>query len=72
MSTIDRSRRHSLDRSEPRHRASRDDHASAPRLRPQLLADAVVAGYIHEISTRHGAGDSEDEGSELAVDREAA
>lgn len=72
MNTIDRSHRHGLVRPEARPRASRDDHTPAPRLRPQLLADGVVAGYIHEISTRHGAGDSRDEGFELAVDREAA
>jgi hypothetical protein len=72
MNTIDRSHRHSLVGPEARPRASSDDHTPAPRLRPQLLADAVVAGYIHEISTRHGAGDSRDEGLKLAVDREAA
>lgn len=72
MNTIDRSHRHSPVRPEARQRASGDDHTPAPRLRPQLLADAVVAGYIHEISTRHGAGDSHDEGFGFSVDREAA
>jgi hypothetical protein len=72
MNTIDRSHRLSLARAEARRRDSRDEHAPAPRVRPQLLADAVVAGYIHDISTRHRAIDPDDETYELAVDREAA
>jgi hypothetical protein len=24
-----------------------------PRVRPQLVSDAVIAGYIHDISVRH-------------------
>jgi hypothetical protein len=72
MNTIDRSHRHRLATAVARRRASRDELAPAPRVRPQLLADGVVAGYIHDISTRHRAVDSEDERYELAVDREAA
>ncbi len=30
-------------------------HAYAPRLRPQLLADGIVATYIHDISQRNPA-----------------
>jgi hypothetical protein len=30
----------------------------APRLSPQAKYDAVVAAYIHEISSRHGSTDS--------------
>jgi hypothetical protein len=41
-------------------------------VRPQLVADAVIAGYIHDISVRHREGDSADERYELAIDREAA
>lgn len=29
-----------------------------PRLRPQVSYDAVVATYIHEISSRHGDADA--------------
>ena len=72
MNTIDRSHLRSLPRTEARRGASRDDHPSVPRLRPQLLADAVIAGYIHDISARHRADDSEDKDYELATDREAA
>ena len=43
----------------PRLRARTSNRTAAPpRLRPQLVADAVVASYIHEISVRHGHGES--------------
>jgi hypothetical protein len=31
-------------------------HAASARPRLQLIADGVVAGYIHDISIRHGNG----------------
>jgi hypothetical protein len=35
----------------------RDEPPAAPRARQRLVAEAVIASYIHEISVRHsGAG----------------
>jgi hypothetical protein len=73
MRTIDRSHPHTLTATRTGPRASRDDHAVAPRLRPQLIADGVVAGYIHEISIRHReSDDSELETYEFSPEAEAA
>ncbi len=38
------------------HSSRRNGHAPAPRLRPQLIADAVVATYIQDISQRNRRG----------------
>jgi hypothetical protein len=35
-------------------RSPRTEHVSARRVRPRLISDAVTAGYIHDISQRHG------------------
>jgi hypothetical protein len=36
------------------HRPAAETRAASWQLRPQLLSDAVVAGYIHDTSARHG------------------
>lgn len=73
MRTINRSHAHTLPAANTRPRSARDDHALAPRLRPQLIADGVMAGYIHDISTRHHDGDdSEVETYEFSPQAEAA
>lgn len=56
MRTITRRPSHAV--TETRRRRSQADgrHPSQPRLRPQLVSDAVIAGYIHDISARHHAG----------------
>jgi hypothetical protein len=38
---------------EPDRRSAPKARQASWRFRPQLLSDAVVAGYIHGISTRH-------------------
>ena len=34
-------------------RSPKTQHAFARRLSPRLISDAVVAGYLHDISRRH-------------------
>lgn len=34
--------------------SNRGERSTPRRLRPQLVADGVVASYIHDISARHG------------------
>ena len=72
MTTINRSRHHDPAMAEARRRDAREDHSSERRLRPQLLADGVIAGYIHDISPRHRNGQSDGEGYEPSLEREAA
>jgi hypothetical protein len=52
MTTINRSNSHSLSGLRSGRRSRRNGPTSLHRLRPQLISDGVVAGYIHEISTR--------------------
>lgn len=59
MRPTNRSHPHTLTAAKTGLRPFRDSHRFAPRLRPQLLADGVVAGYIHGISTRHRDADSD-------------
>ena len=71
MTTINRSPHHNPATADTRRRDAREDRPSERRLRPQLLADGVIAGYIHDISPRHRNGRSV-EGYEPALEREAA
>lgn len=53
MTTTPRPRKHILTTLRARRDSSRVSDDSARRLRPQLIADGVIAGYIHDISVRH-------------------
>ena len=73
MRTINRSHPHTVSAAKTVQRPSRDGHRVVPRLREQLIADGVVAGYIHDISVRHHDGDeSEAESYEFTPEAEAA
>ena len=52
MRNLNRPRPHTAAPSDPRRRSLRTDHPSAHRPSAQLIADGVVAGYIHDISER--------------------
>lgn len=51
MRTLDRSRPYTSANGAG-HRPTRSDHAPARRPSPELIADGVTAGYIHDISQR--------------------
>jgi hypothetical protein len=53
MTTISHTFRRSLTPLRARRPQERREPTTAPRLRQQLIADAVVANYIHDISVRH-------------------
>lgn len=53
MTTTTHRNRQTLAALSARRRQERGVRSPAPRLRPQLIADAVVANYIHDISIRH-------------------
>jgi hypothetical protein len=72
MRTLNRSHPHALAAARTAQRPSRDNHRPAPPLRPQLIADGVVAGYIHEISARHREDDREVEAYQFSPEAEAA
>lgn len=50
------SRPHTSTPAQPDRRSAPAARTASWALRPQLLSDAVVAGYIHHISSRHGSG----------------
>jgi hypothetical protein len=50
MRTLDHSRPHTTTTNPPRRRSVRNDHIPARHPSAQLMADAVIAGYIHDIS----------------------
>jgi hypothetical protein len=58
MRTITRRRSHSVTGTTTGRRSTSNGRPSNPRVRPQLVSDAVIAGYIHEISVRHRHGDA--------------
>jgi hypothetical protein len=51
MKTPNRSRPHTTTTTRAGRRSVRSDH-KAPRRSPELIADAVTASYIHDISQR--------------------
>lgn len=56
MRTPNRPRAHTSGPSNPARRSVPVRRSRSWQLSPQLLTDAVVAGYIHDISARHGHG----------------
>lgn len=56
MRNLDRPRSHTSAPVNPDRRISDLERPTASALRPELLSEAVVAGYIHDISARHGHG----------------
>jgi hypothetical protein len=53
MRTITRRPSHAITERPTRRGAASNGHSSSPRMRAQLVSDAVIAGYIHDISVRH-------------------
>jgi hypothetical protein len=53
MRTITRRPSHAITEKPTRRGATSNGHSSSPRVRAQLVSDAVIAGYIHDISVRH-------------------
>lgn len=53
MRTITRRPSHTASETRARGGVATNGHRSNHRLRPRLVSDAVIAGYIHDISVRH-------------------
>jgi hypothetical protein len=53
MRTITRRPSHAVTESRNRRGSASTGRPSSPRVREQLVSDAVIAGYIHDISVRH-------------------
>jgi hypothetical protein len=61
MRTVTRHRSHPITEARPARRPTPTGHPSNPRVRAQLVSDAVIAGYIHDISVRHRRARTSDE-----------
>lgn len=55
MRTITRYRSHPITEARTGSGSGSNGHPANPRVRPQLVSDAVIAQYIHDISVRHRA-----------------
>jgi hypothetical protein len=53
MRTIIRRPSHTVTERPTRRGAASNGHSLSSRVRAQLVSDAVIAGYIHDISVRH-------------------
>ena len=53
MRTITRRPSHTVTEARIRRASASNGHGPNPGMRAQLLSDAVIAGYIHDISVRH-------------------
>jgi hypothetical protein len=62
MSTLNRSRLSTTTTNRASRRSLRGDHISAPHRSAQLIAEAVIAGYIHDLSrgSRRGVRSAKD------------